>query len=70
MCENVAVTLNRILRVTKILLSKNQCARKFSAFLWSGNQPSQSVEFSEQLEFLLFAGENVALKLDTVDSYG
>ena len=35
MCENVAVILNRISRVTNILLSKIQSARKI---LLSGNQ--------------------------------
>ena len=36
MCENFAVNLNKMLRVTKILLSKIQSARKI---LLSGNQP-------------------------------
>ena len=36
MCENVAVNLNKMLRVTKILLSKIQSARKI---LLSGNHP-------------------------------
>ena len=36
MCENVAVNLNRILRVTKSLLSKIQPGRKIRL---SGNRP-------------------------------
>ena len=41
MCENVAVNLNRMLRVTKILLPKIQSARKI---LLSGNQPLDRFE--------------------------
>ena len=37
MCENVAVNLNRMLRVTKVLLSKIQSAWKI---LLSGSQPT------------------------------
>ena len=66
MCENVAVNLNRMLRMTKILLSKIQSARKI---LLSGNQPvdpevliKSTMYFKNQTNWPPF-GINVSFKL-------
>ena len=72
--ENVALKLNRLLRLSNISLSKIPPGRDFPL---TGNWPLhrtpteqyvkanfQSVEFSERAEILLFTTENVALKLN------